>query len=209
MITCRVSKRCYPSGWSRSVVDLERVDALPVAKLVPDTPDWSEQLFECSLLRKPALLEAALGLAPTTSPLVLKQVSHIDLYLRSSDTLHLIEVKKPSELGKWRVAASEIVRQWSSNEAWLRREGEPVRLWTLCPTRWSKRRGAPKLPETWPTHIRSLTDANLHGRTAAALDAVFYQTFSTGLGGEQFITFWLGSEEGPHLLSGSPDAKQP
>jgi hypothetical protein len=103
---------------------------MPPGILQPSLPaEWNERVIEGTLLQHPALLAGALGSAAATTPLVLRQVDKIDLYLKADTDLHLLEIKRPSRHVEWGAAATQIARQWDERHQWLgsrRRTGVSV-----------------------------------------------------------------------------------
>jgi hypothetical protein len=141
-------------------------------------------------VRQPELLASLVDPRSGTKPTASRQLSKIDLVLRLGGSLHLLELKKPSEHRQFRFAANEIERQWLAARRSLGLDAKTVHLWTVCPVRWSKRRRVARVPEDWEATLNSLANAHLQGDAAATLSAVFYTVFVSREG--QLLVLWRG-----------------
>jgi hypothetical protein len=119
----------------------------------------------------------------------------IDLYLRNSEELHLLEVKKPTEHRQWPDAAKQIVRQWRNSAHWLRRRQERVFLWAICPVRWSSRSRTARIPPKWRDELTAIKHSQLVGPFEAELGLLFYGISKTSAGMRLFL--WRADEAAP------------
>jgi hypothetical protein len=198
MIICRIGDPIVVEGWKR-VVEIEPCAALPKGQLRPEQPEWSESLLERSLLRRPAVLANALGVRTPDNILALRQVARIDLYLRHSTGLHLLELKKPTEHAnaKWQFAAKQIAGQWAAAAVWLRRGDESVHLWAVMPVRWSRSKGTAKIPQNWRATLAEIKREQLTGLAAAELGILFYAIVRSASG--RFLLLWRADEPVPTI----------
>ena len=195
MIVCRVCDPTPVAGW-KSVFEMEVTPARLPPPIAFEYPNWSESVIERSFLKQPEILAKGLRVAsPHDGLLALRQVARIDLYLRAGQQLHLLELKKATEYGKWQVAAAEIARQWCNSAAWLRRDVGSVYLWVMSPVRWSRSRRTAKIPGTWRTSLSGIAQRQLTGMAQAELGMLFYGLVRAG--GERYVLMWQADEPPP------------
>jgi hypothetical protein len=128
----------------------------------------------------------------------LRQVMHIDLYLRAGKDLHLLELKRPTVCAKWQFAAEELTRQWRSGAAWLSRGVENVHLWVVTPVRWSRSKGTAKIPNNWQATFAAIAGEHLTGRATAKLGMLFYVIVRSRTN-RLFLVLWRADEPEPAL----------
>jgi hypothetical protein len=196
MIACRLQEPAATAGWRRFCAIETNVEA-PAAGLVPECPAWSETIIERSFLKCPEALAMAIGLRMPQPLLALRQVDEIDLYLRAEDGLHLFEIKRPSAHLGWQKAVGQIADYWTRSSAWLRKDQERVGLWVVCPVRWSKSRGEPKIPAGWSAALASVKETQLAGAVAVDLSLVFYTILRAPNG--LFMFLWRADEDLPQI----------
>lgn len=199
MVICDVGEPKIVEGWRRKVFDLSPRLSMPSGPIEPEQPVWSERRVEHSLLRNPEVLVRLLRLK-SPDILSLGQVAEIDLYLRSENSLHLLELKGPKgprAFNKWEGAAEEIAGQWCNAAAWIRSREETVHLWAVCLVRW--KRGTAETPSNWRLRLADVGRERLHGLKEARLGLILYSFLQSPDG--RLLAMWLADEAAPTLTS--------
>src|SRR5215831_22250 len=200
MICCRIGDPEQAPGWKKRVCDIEVLEQAPADPLQFDHPLWSEDRIEWSLLRQHSVLTKLFGIDSSTVPLVLRQVSAIDLFVRAGRDLHLVELKGlkgKAPFKQWESALTQIVKYWCQLGQWLRHDAEHVHLWALCPIRWSASEGVARVPKDWKSTIKDLKQSRLTGSHPADLHLAFYSLFQDSSG--RLLLMWRAEEETPRL----------